>query len=98
MGKRISFRLDGEAERNLRAMANQRKTTMTSIIKEAIREEWKRFPKHPSAPGPSAWEIYASKILPHLEPPQPGPKHNRARNAKKLIREMLLAKRRNGTL
>jgi hypothetical protein len=98
MGKRISFRLDAEAERNLRAMARQRNTTMTAIIKEAIREAWKRVPKQAVGPGLSAWEVYSSKILPYLEPPQPGPKHNRARNAQKLIREILLAKRRNGTL
>ena len=98
MGKRISFRLDAEGERKLRAMAGRRKTTMTAIIKEAIRESWKRLPKQPTAPGLSAWEVYSSKILPHLEPPQPGPKHNRARTAKKLFREILLGKRRNGTL
>ena len=48
MAKRISFRLDAEAERNLRTMAKQRKTTMTAIIKEAIREAWKRPPQQPA--------------------------------------------------
>ena len=82
----------------LRAMARDGKTTMTAIIKEAIREEWNRLPKRPAAPRRSAWEVYSSEILPFLEPPQPGPKRDRAGNAKKLIREILLAKRRNGTL
>ena len=48
MAKRISFRLDAEAERNLHTMAKQRKTTMTAIIKEAIREAWKCPPQQPA--------------------------------------------------
>jgi hypothetical protein len=98
MDKRISFRLDAELDRYLRETARQRKTTMTAILKEAIREKWKRLPKQPAAPGLSAREVYSTKILPNLEPPQPGPKRDRARNAKKLFREILLDKRRNGTL
>jgi predicted transcriptional regulator len=45
MGKRISFRLDAEDEKKLRTMAKQRNTTMTAILKEAIREAGKRSPQ-----------------------------------------------------
>ena len=50
MEKRISFRLDSELAQKLRAEARQRKTTMTAIIKEAIRREWNRLQKEPSVP------------------------------------------------
>jgi len=51
MDNRISFRLDDEAARRLRAEAKQRKTTMTAIIKEAIREEWERLNNQLPAPA-----------------------------------------------
>jgi len=50
MEKRISFRLDAELAQKLRAEARERKTTMTAIIKEAIRKEWNRFQNEPIAP------------------------------------------------
>ncbi|MGO8816603.1 MAG: ribbon-helix-helix protein, CopG family [Terriglobia bacterium] len=49
MDNRVSFRVDEETARRLHAEARQRKTTMTAIIKEAIREEWERLPKQPSS-------------------------------------------------
>ena len=49
MDNRVSFRLDAETARDLRAEARRRKTTMTAIIKEAIREEWKRLSKQSAA-------------------------------------------------
>jgi predicted transcriptional regulator len=49
MDKRVSFRLDTETALRLRTEARQRKTTMTAIIKEAIREEWKRLSKQSAA-------------------------------------------------
>jgi hypothetical protein len=47
MDNRVSFRLGEETARQHRAEARQRNTTMTAIIKEAIRKEWKRLPKQP---------------------------------------------------
>ena len=50
MDNRVSFRLDAELARRLRAEAKQRKTTMTAIVKEAIRKEWERLNKQLPAP------------------------------------------------
>jgi hypothetical protein len=93
MSKRISFRLDAEDERKLRAMAKQGNTTMRAILKEAIREAGKRLPKEPGTPTPSAWEVYQE--LYHLLPvPKEGqPLHDRARHVRRIIKEKLLAKR-----
>ena len=54
MDNRISFRVDEETARRLRGEAKQRKTTMTAILKEAIREQWKRFCQQPVGPKLSA--------------------------------------------
>jgi predicted transcriptional regulator len=42
MQERISFRLDDADSQKLRKMARDRKTTMTAIVKEALRDQWKR--------------------------------------------------------
>jgi hypothetical protein len=68
-----------------------KKGTKSQIIKEALREQWTSLGEKSR---PTSWEVYSKLKI----PPARGPKHDRARNAKKLIREMLLAKRRNGTL
>ncbi len=54
MDNRISFRVDDEIARRLHAEARQRKTTMTAIIKEAIREEWGRVRQQPAGAKVSA--------------------------------------------
>jgi predicted transcriptional regulator len=54
MDNRVSFRVDEETARRLRAEARQRKTTMTAILKEAIREQWKRVCPQPAAHTVSA--------------------------------------------
>jgi len=46
MDNRVSFRGDAEAALNLHAEARRRKTTMTAVIKEAIRKEWERVSPH----------------------------------------------------
>ena len=97
MDNRVSFRLDAETARILRILARQGETTKTAVIKEALREAWKSVPSKPVIPRPTAWEVY-SKLLPQIPPPRPGRRHNRARNASRLLKEILLAKRRAGTL
>jgi hypothetical protein len=51
MDNRVSYRVDAEAARNLHAEARRRKTTMTAVIKEAIRKEWERVSPHLLVPG-----------------------------------------------
>jgi hypothetical protein len=91
MGNTVTFRVDAETDRILRNLMDHRKGTKSQIIKEALRAHWTSMAE---SSRPTPWEVY-SKLK--ISPPR-GPKHDRARHAKKLIREMLLAKRRNGTL
>ena len=91
MGETITFRVDEKTRQVLRNLMDHDKGTRSKVIKEALQARWASIEK---SARPSAWEVYSK-----LEIPAPrGPKHDRARHAKKLIREMLLAKRRNGTL
>jgi len=83
--------VDEATRRVLRNLMERDKGTQSRVIKEAIHARWEAIE---NSLRPSAWEVYSKLKI----PPPRGPKHNRARNAKKLIREMLLAKRRNGTL
>lgn len=91
MGETITFRVDAETHRILRNLMDRKKGSKSQVIKEALREHWSFLEENSR---PSSWEVYSKLDI----PPARGPKHNRARNAKRLIREMLLAKRRNGTL
>ncbi len=61
------------------------------VIKEALKAHWKSLAEQP---GPSAWEVYTRLKI----PPASGPKRDRARHISKLLKEKLLAKRRDGTL
>jgi hypothetical protein len=94
MGETVTIRLDKETGRTLRELVRRSKSTKSAVIKDALRDALKMCN---DAPRPSAWEVY-SRLLPKLEPPQPGPKRDRARNASRLLKEILLAKRRAGTL
>lgn len=94
MGETVTVRLDPETRRILRDLTRRRHNTRSAVIKDALRNEWR---SGASVPGPTAWEVY-SRLLPKLDPPRPGPKHNHARNHSRLLREILLAKRRAGTL
>jgi len=53
MGMRISFRLDDESARRLRAEARERNTTMTAIIKEAFHKHYERVFGHPFGSDPA---------------------------------------------
>lgn len=94
MGESVTFRLDQETARILRALTRRRKSTKSAVIKDALRDAWKN---DAAEAHPSAWEVY-SLLYPRLEPPPPGPKRDRARNVSRLLKEILLAKQRAGTL
>lgn len=95
MSDTVTFRLDRETARILRELTQRRKTTKSQVIKEALHEQWATAER---TSGPTSWEIY-SRLYSKLEPLPPGePKRDRARHHKKLVREILLAKRRAGTL
>ncbi|MGA2075130.1 MAG: ribbon-helix-helix protein, CopG family [Terriglobia bacterium] len=94
MGETVTFRLDSETARILRALTRRRNRTKSSVIKDALRDAWK---SDAAESEPSAWEVY-SRLYPRLEPAPAGPKRDRARNVSRLLKEMLLAKHRAGTL
>jgi len=94
MRETVTFRPDPETARILRALTRRRNRTKSSVIKDALRDAWK---SDVTESQPSAWDVY-SQLYPKLEPAPPGPKNNRARNASRLLRKVLVAKRRAGTL
>ncbi len=92
MGETVTVRLDAETGRALRALTRRRKATKSAVIKDVLRTAW-RIERGESRP--TAWEVY-SRLYPMLEPP--APKRDHARNHSRLLKEILLAKRRAGTL
>lgn len=94
MGESVTIRLDVEMGRALRELVQRRKSTKSAVIKDALRNELKTTADEPRQ---TAWEVY-SRLLPKLEPAPPGPKRDRAQNASRLLKEILVAKRRAGTL
>ena len=90
MSSTVTFRLDPESERILKEFTRREKATKSRVIKTALRVHWKSLT---SSPGPSAREVYASQNIPHVDP-----KHDRARHVEELLKEILLEKRRKGTL
>jgi len=94
MSESVTIRLSAELGRALRKAARSMKSTKSDVIKAALRNELKTGTDEPRQ---SAWEVY-SHLLPQLEPAPPGPKRNRAQNASRLLKEILVAKRRAGTL
>lgn len=95
MSGTVTFRLDPETARILRDLTRSTRRTKSQVIKEALRACWKASNGRGK---PTSWEIY-SRLYSKLEPLPPGePKRDRARHVKRLLREMLLAKKRAGTL
>ena len=90
MSSTVTFRLDPESERILKDLTRREKATKSRVIKTALRVRWKSLT---SGRGPSAQEVYASQNVPHAKP-----KHDRARHVEELLKEILLEKRRKGTL
>ena len=94
MGETVTFRLDAETARILGTLTRRRKCTKSAVIKDALREAWKN---DASEARPTAWEVY-SQLYPKLGPAPRGPMRDRARDVSRLLKEILLAKRRAGTL
>lgn len=95
MGESITFRLDTDTARILRDLTRDSKATKSRVIREALRARWEA---RLGESRPTSWQVY-SQLYAKLKPLPPGqPKHDRARHAKRLVREILLAKRRAGTL
>lgn len=90
MSSTVTFRLDPNAARILRELVRRQKTSKSRVIKDALRTHWRALGQ---GAAPTSWEVYAALKI----PPAP-PRRDRARHVSKLMREKLLAKRRNGTL
>ena len=86
----MTFRLDPETARILKELTRREKSTRSRVIKTALRDRWHTAARVRSL---SAREIYASQNVPHAKP-----KHDRARHVEELLKEILLEKRRKGTL
>ncbi len=91
MSKTVTFRLDPETARILKELTRHEKTTKSRVIKQALRALWRSTANGSKV---NAWEVYSKMNI----PPATGPRHDRARNIEKLMKEKLLAKRRVGTL
>jgi Ribbon-helix-helix protein, copG family len=95
MAQSITFRADVEIARILRELRKREKTTNSEVIRNALLTRWKMVEEESR---PTSWEIY-KELYPMLTPPRAGqPLHDRARYTKRLLKEKLLAKRREGTL
>jgi Arc/MetJ-type ribon-helix-helix transcriptional regulator len=95
MGGTITFRLDRETSRILRELTRESHGTKSGVIREALRARWQA---RQAESTPTSWQIF-SELYAKLKPRHPAlPRHDRARHAKELVREILLAKRRAGTL
>jgi len=91
MSATVTFRLDPETARILRDLVRRGKTTKSRAVKAALHAHWKSVAK---VSAPSAWEVYSQLQIPAAV----GPRHDRARHVSRLLKEKLLAKRREGTL
>jgi predicted DNA-binding protein len=81
MRERVTFRLDPETARILRALTRRHKRTKSAVIKDALRGAWKI---DDGEARPTAWEVY-SQLYPKLGPAPPGPKRDRALNVSRLL-------------
>jgi hypothetical protein len=90
MSRTITFRADSETERILRELRKREKVSTSDLMRDAIRTHWTVINEENR---PTSWEIYQE--LYHLLPaPKEGePLHDRARNARHLIKEKFLAQR-----
>ena len=89
MSATVTFRLDSESAQILRRLMQRNKATKSQVIKDALRQRWQ---SEVDASRPTSWEIYSQlRIL-----PAKGPRRDRARHAKRVVKEILLAKRQAG--
>lgn len=87
----VTLRLDEETERILAEMTKDGRVGKSRVIREALKTHWRAV--H-AVEARTSREVYASLGIPRSG----GRKHNRAERVRQLIKERLLAKRRNGTL
>lgn len=90
MSKTVTFRLDRETSRILKDLAERENGSKTKAIKRALREHWRGASTERQ---PTAWEVYSAQRIPPARPHL-----DRARNVGKILRQILLEKKRNGTL
>jgi Arc/MetJ-type ribon-helix-helix transcriptional regulator len=90
MSNTVTFRLDTESERILDELTRRKKRSRSGVVREALRTHWQALGEHSK---PTAWEVYSK-----LKISKERPYRDTARNVSKLLKEKLLAKRRDGTL
>lgn len=91
MGTSVTLRLDAETERILGELAPRGRGAKSRVIREALRTHWQVVQE---AAAPNSWQVYASLGIPR----NGRHRHDRARRARQLVKEKLLAKHRSGTL
>jgi len=90
MGETVTFRLDSETERILNDLVRREKRAKSEVIRDALRVKWNSVYEETR---PTAWEVYKTlKIPPAVS------RRDRARHISRLLKEKLVAKRRDGTL
>lgn len=95
MGDRITVRMDGETARILQELQKRSGNSKSEVIRGALRRYWTTVT---TEDRPTSWEVY-QQLYPMLTPPRKGqPLHDRAQHVSRLLKEKLIAKRRNGTL
>ncbi len=90
MGDTVTVRLDPETCRILRELTRRNNGSKSRAVREALRAHWETVA---AGSAPTAWEVYSS-----LKIPKGRPKRDRAQHVSRLLKEILLAKRRRGTL
>lgn len=86
----IAFRLDRETERILRDLAPGKRGARSQVIRAALKAHWETVRNESARPFR---EIYAALGIRPEEPTR-----DRAQHAERLRKEILIAKRRKGTL
>ncbi len=90
MGETVTFRLDSETEKILNDLVRREKRAKSEVIRDALRAKWNSVCEETR---PTAWEVYKT-----LKIPKARPYRDTARHVEELLKEKLLAKRRDGTL
>jgi Arc/MetJ-type ribon-helix-helix transcriptional regulator len=90
MGETVTFRLDSETESILNDLVRREKRARSEVIRDALRARWNSVHEETR---PTFWEVYKTLKIP------PAVSHrDRARHVSRLLKEKLVAKRRDGTL
>jgi hypothetical protein len=90
MSATVTFRLDPDTERILDELTHRNKGSRSGVIRQALRTHWMAVVQHST---PAAWEVYSQ-----LKIPKERPYRDTARHVSRLLKEKLIAKRRDGTL